>query len=104
MNQGLTMPTVEVDAGNDGPPSRRATDVNVAGLGFPPGTTVNIKVTSGAARALRGTAPVRADGSFEWSASFRPKLACQASVTAVTHGSDGIQATGSTDVFCPPVP
>jgi hypothetical protein len=44
---------------------------------------------------------VRADGGFDWSASIRPKLACNAAVTAVVHGSDGIEVTQSTEVFCP---
>jgi hypothetical protein len=98
------MPTLEVNAGNDGPPSHRATDVTVAGSDFPPGTAVNIKVSAGAARPLRGTANVRADGSFDWSASYRPKLSCNTAVGAVVHGSDGLQVTASTEVFCAPVP
>lgn len=95
------MPTLVVDAGNDGPPSLRATHVSVTGSDFPPGTNVNIKVSSGPTRPLRGTADVRADGGFDWSASIRPKLACNAAVTAVVHGSDGIEVTQSTEVFCP---
>src|SRR5262245_14349695 len=97
------MATIEIDAGNDGPPSRRATDVFVAGSDFPPGSAVNIKVSAGPTRPLRGTANVRADGSFDFGASFRPKLACNAGVAVVVHGSDGIHVTASTEVFCPAV-
>ena len=39
------MATLAVDAGNDGPPSLRATHVSVTGSDFPPGTNVNIKVS-----------------------------------------------------------
>jgi|KBSSwiStaDraftv2_1062776.scaffolds.fasta_scaffold1053042_2 hypothetical protein len=100
----MATPALEISAGNDGPPSRRATDVFVAGSDFPAGTAVNIKISAGGARPLRGTANVRADGSFDWSASVRPKLSCNAAVGAIVHGSDGLQVTASTEVFCPAVP
>ena len=100
----MSTATLDVTAGNDGPPSRRATDVSVGGSDFPPGTTVNIKVVGAGGRSLRGTAAVRADGSFDWIAMFRPKLACNATVTAHVHGSDGLHLDANTEVFCPPVP
>ena len=98
------MPTLEVTAGNDGAPSRRATEVSVSGSDFPPGTSVNIKVIGAGGRSLRGTAAVRADGSFNWDAIYRPKLACNATVNAIVHGSDGFSLTANTEVFCAPGP
>jgi hypothetical protein len=94
-----TMPTVGIDAGNDTPGPNRPTSIGVFGSDFPPGTAVNIKVDAG--KVLRGTANVRADGSFDWSATVRPKLACNSSVSVVVHGSDGVEVSAQTDVFCP---
>ena len=91
------MPTVNVNAGNDGPRSRPpATDISVLGSDFPPGTVVNIK-----AAGRRGTARVEADGHFDWGVSVRPPLGCGSTVQAVVHGSDGIVVEGQGDVFCP---
>lgn len=90
------MPTVSVDAGNDGPPSLRATVIGVSGVDFPPGSAVNI-----AAEGRRGTAQVGPDGAFDWNTLVRPKLACNAAVVAVVHGADGVRVTGETEVFCP---
>jgi hypothetical protein len=91
------MPTVNVNAGNDGPPSKpRATGISVLGSNFPPGTVVNIK-----AAGRQGTARVEADGQFDWSFNVRPPLSCGSTVDAVVHGSDGIKVEGNGDVFCP---
>ena len=78
------MPTVFVNAGNDGPPNKpRTTGISVMGENFPPGTVVNIK-----AAGRRGTALVGADGNFDWDFSVRPPLGCGATVQAVVHGSE----------------
>lgn|SRR5262249_32579495 len=92
-------PTIEVSAANDLPPHSRITAIEVSGSNFPPGTAVNIRVDGGA-KPLRGTAHVRADGDFEWQVIARPQRACNASVTATVHGSDGIRVEASTEVFC----
>jgi hypothetical protein len=90
-------PTVSVNAGNDGPPSKpRSTGISVLGSNFPPGTVVNIK-----AAGRRGTARVEADGQFDWDFSVRPPLSCGSTVVAVVHGSDGLQVEGQGEVFCP---
>jgi len=95
------MPTLVVDAGNDTPGGpNRPTSIGVSGSDFPPGSAVNIKVSAGS-HTLRGTADVRPDGSFDFSASVRPKLGCNSAVIAVVHGSDGIEVEGRTEVFCP---
>jgi hypothetical protein len=91
------VPTVNVNAGNDGPPSEHPeTGISVLGFNFSPGTTVNIE-----AAGRRGTAVVKADGQFEWDFSVRPPLGCGSTVSAVVHGSDGIRAEGEGEVFCP---
>ena len=91
------MPTVFVNAGNDGPPNKpRTTGISVMGENFPPGIVVNIK-----AAGRRGTALVGADGNFDWDFSVRPPLGCGATVQAVVHGSDGLTVEGEGDVFCP---
>jgi hypothetical protein len=90
-----TGPTISVDAGND-VPGRRFTSVGVFGENFPAGTAVNIL-----AKGRRGTAMVQADGSFQWSTSFKPPLACGANVSVTVHGADGIALEGSSEVFCP---
>jgi len=88
-------PTISVDAGND-VPGRRYTSVGVFGESFPAGTAVNIL-----AHGRRGTAMVQADGSFQWSTSFKPPLACASGVSVTVHGADGIALEGSSEVFCP---
>jgi hypothetical protein len=88
-------PTISVDAGND-VPGRRFTSVGVFGEHFPAGTAVNIL-----AQGRRGTATVQADGSFQWSTSFKPPLACDSNVSVIAHGADGIALQGSSEVFCP---
>ena len=88
-------PTISVDAGND-VPGRRFTSVSVSGEDFPAGTAVNI-----VAKGRRGTATVQADGSFQWSTSFKPPLACGSGVPVTVHGADGIALDGSSEVFCP---
>ena len=89
-------PSVFVDAGND-TPGRKSTSVSVGGSNFPPGSALNIKLNHGA----RGAVMVGPDGSFEWGISIRPPLGCGAPVVATVHGSDGIELTGESDVFCP---
>lgn len=88
-------PTMSVDAGND-LPGRRFTSVGVFGESFPAGTAVNI-----VAHGRRGTATVQADGSFQWSTSFKPPLDCGGNVSVTVHGADGIALEGSSEVFCP---
>jgi hypothetical protein len=94
------MPKVTLDAGNDVPGPNRPTSIGVTGQGFPPGSAVNIKVFAGK-RPLAGSAQVRTDGSFDWSATARPRLKCNASVSAVVHGADGIEIKADATVFCP---
>jgi hypothetical protein len=91
----ITGPTISVDAGND-VPGRRYTSVGVWGENFPVGTAVNIL-----ASGRRGTAMVAADGSFQWSTSFKPPLACGGTVPVTVHGADGIVLEGASEVFCP---
>jgi hypothetical protein len=88
-------PTISVDAGND-VPGRRFTSLGVWGENFPAGTAVNILVEK-----RRGTAMVQADGSFQWSTSFKPPLACGSNVGVTVSGADGIALDGSSEVFCP---
>jgi hypothetical protein len=94
------MPTVNVNAGNEDPPTtkRPSTGIDVIGSNFPPGTEVNIEVD---VRRTRSTALVQADGSFDFSFNVRPPLGCGATVTAVVTGSGGIRVEGAGDVFCP---
>jgi hypothetical protein len=91
------MPTVFVNAGNDGPPSRGpATGISVIGSDFPPGSVVNIR-----AAGRHGTASVGADGQFDWDFTVRPALGCGSTVQAVVFGTDGIRVEGEGEVFCP---
>jgi hypothetical protein len=90
-----TEPTISVDAGND-MPGRRFTSVGDFGENFPAGTVVNIL-----AESRRGTAMVQADGSFQWSTSFKSPFACGGNVSVKVHSADGIVLEGSSEVFRP---
>ena len=96
----MPKPTVTLDAGNDERGPNPPTLIGVSGSDFPPGSAVNISVSAGS-RRLGGPANVRADGSFDWSATIRPKLGCDTHVDAVVHGADGIEVTAEAKVFCP---
>jgi hypothetical protein len=78
----------------------RGTSIGVSGQGFPPGSAVNIKVSTGK-RPLAGFTHVRTDGRFEWAVTARPKLQCDTRVSVVVHGADGIKEEDSAKVFCP---
>lgn len=97
MSNSSTQPTVFVNAGNDSPRPIVSTGVVVEGQDFMPGTTVNIKLSTGS----RGTAMVGPDGTFSWTISIKPKLGCNEFVTATVHGADGIMVEGTGTVFCP---
>lgn len=94
------MPTIELDAANDSPRSVEETNIEISGIGFEPGTSVNIELIFGSKR-LTHLLDVEADGSFEWLTSLNPKLNCGAGVRAVVKGADGTEVEADAEVFCP---
>jgi hypothetical protein len=42
---------------------------------------------------------VQADGSFQWSTTFKPPLPCGSGVPVKVHGAEGIALDGSAEVF-----
>lgn len=98
----MVMSSITVDAGNDVPPSIRATSVGVSGEGFAPATAVNIGVFVGPNHVVAHTRTVvEADGTFDWAALVRPKLGCATPVRAVVHDASGEEFSATAEVFCP---
>jgi hypothetical protein len=93
--EDASMPTVKVNAGNDGSDAE-TTGISVLGFDFPPDTDVNVKVAG-----QDGSAHVGADGTFDVEFSVQPPLQCNSIVRAVVLGGNGIEVKGEGNVFCP---
>jgi hypothetical protein len=99
------MPTVEFEASNEVPARHKVTLLILNGFHFPGCSQVTLSIHQGDAtgRVLsHAVAAVRADGTFLWHGSISPQQECHDQLAAVISDADGVTASATAEVICPP--